>query len=243
MDTSFDPPKRVALKKIKLIKQDGSAPNGLDISAVRELKALRHLSENVTETTGPHPNIAPLLDVWLPSSSNTKSNIGNLHFVLPFYDFDLEALVKDTRIVFTPADIKTWMWMMLSGIEYCHERDIVHRVNLNWMWAFCYNSRIWNRVIYWLMVRADIWKLPISASLVISVSHPAHQWPHVSSPAGIEPLSYYTVPDCIPEPLISGLLDAFSRNWCLGRPSCPVTLIWINWRQFSELLARQQTGR
>ena len=29
MDTSCDPPKRVALKKIKLIKQEGITPNGL----------------------------------------------------------------------------------------------------------------------------------------------------------------------------------------------------------------------
>ena len=131
MDTSYDPPKRVALKKIKLIKQEGITPNGLDISAVRELKALRRLSDSVSteEGTGPHPNLAPLLDVWVPSSSSTKSTVGNLHFVLPFYDFDLEALIKDARIVFTPADIKTWMWMMLSGIEYCHERDILHRVS------------------------------------------------------------------------------------------------------------------
>lgn len=131
MDTSYDPPKRVALKKIKLIKQEGNVSNGLDISAVRELKALRHLSEPVSltgEETLPHPNIAPLLDVWLPPSSNTKNNVGNLHFVLPFYDFDLESLIKDSRVVFTPADIKSWMWMMLSGIEFCHERDIIHRV-------------------------------------------------------------------------------------------------------------------
>lgn len=122
LDTSTEPPTRVALKKIKLIKQEGNNPNGLDISAVRELKALRHLSVN-----GAHPNIAPLLDVWLPTTSSTSS-AGNLHFVLPFYDFDLEAMIKDNQIVFTPADIKTWMWMMLSGIEYCHERDIIHRV-------------------------------------------------------------------------------------------------------------------
>lgn len=131
LDTSCDPPKRVALKKIKLIKQEGNVSNGLDISAVRELKALRHLSEPVVlpgEERLPHPNIAPLLDVWLPSWSNTRSNVGNLHFVLPFYDFDLESLIKDTRVVFTPADIKSWMWMMLSGIEFCHERDVVHRV-------------------------------------------------------------------------------------------------------------------
>lgn len=127
LDTSTEPPTRVALKKIKLIKQEGIASNGLDISAVRELKALRHLSANEA-----HPNIAPLLDVWIPSSGVTKisssSMIGNLHFVLPFYDFDLEAMIKDSQIVFSPADIKTWMWMMLSGIEYCHERDIIHRV-------------------------------------------------------------------------------------------------------------------
>lgn len=124
MDTSTEPPTRVALKKIKLIKQEGNAPNGLDISAVRELKALRHLSAN-----NAHPNIAPLLDVWIPSSAKGSSSmIGNLHFVLPFYDFDLEAMIKNSQIVFSPADIKTWMWMMLSGIEYCHERDIVHRV-------------------------------------------------------------------------------------------------------------------
>lgn len=130
MDTATEPPTRVALKKIKLIKQEGNAPNGLDISAVRELKALRHLSANDS-----HPNIAPLLDVWLPPSNKSSSMIGNLHFVLPFYDFDLEAIIKDTQIVFSPADIKTWMWMMLSGIEFCHERDIIHRVTikLNWI--------------------------------------------------------------------------------------------------------------
>lgn len=108
-----------------MIKQEGNTSNGLDISAIRELKALRHLSAN-----NAHPNIAPLLDVWIPSSSTTSSMIGNLHFVLPFYDFDLEALIKNNQIVFSPADIKSWMWMMLSGIEYCHERDIVHRVRI-----------------------------------------------------------------------------------------------------------------
>lgn len=121
LDTLTEPPTRVALKKIKLIKQEGNASNGLDISAVRELKALRHLSAN-----GAHPNIAPLLDVWIPSNATNMS--GNLHFVLPFYDFDLEAMIKNSQIVFSPADIKSWMWMMLSGIEYCHERDIIHRV-------------------------------------------------------------------------------------------------------------------
>ena len=123
LDTSTDPPTRVALKKIKMIKQEGNAPNGLDISAVRELKALRNLSAK-----GAHPNVAPLLDVWLPTSGLTSSSIGNLHFVLPFCDFDLEKVIKDTQIVFSPADIKSWMWMLLSGIEYCHERDILHRV-------------------------------------------------------------------------------------------------------------------
>jgi cyclin-dependent kinase 7 len=132
LDTSEEPPKRVALKKIKMIKQEGNAPNGLDISAVRELKALRHLS-----CRGAHPNIAALLDVWLPHSSDQASGNVNLHFVLPFCDFDLEKLVKDSQIVFSPADIKSWMWMLLSGIEYCHERDILHRVNCGFLWILC----------------------------------------------------------------------------------------------------------
>lgn len=126
LDTSVDPPLRVALKKIKMIRQEGTAPNGLDISAVRELKALRILSDEASA----HHNIAPLLDVYLPESKPPRSDsIGSLHFVLPFYDFDLESMIKDSQIVFSPADIKCWMWMMLSGIEYCHERDIIHRVN------------------------------------------------------------------------------------------------------------------
>lgn len=119
LDTSTEPPTRVALKKIKLLKQEGNAANGLDISAIRELKSMRYLSQHG------HPNITPILDVWLPKTGQN----GNIHFVLPFYDFDLEYLIKDTRIVFTPADIKAWMWMLLSGIEFCHERDILHRVH------------------------------------------------------------------------------------------------------------------
>lgn len=129
LDTAVEPARRVALKKIKMIRQEGSAPNGLDISAVRELKALRSLSSSSSSSLGeePHPNVAPLLDVFVPSSRTSKS-LGSLHFVLPFYEFDLESMIKDSQIVFSPADIKCWMWMMLSGIDFCHERDIIHRV-------------------------------------------------------------------------------------------------------------------
>lgn len=104
-----------------MIKESG-LPAGLDISAVRELKSLRLLS------TPGHPNLGPLLDVWLPPWFKDQVRGGNLHLVLPFYDYDLEKLIKDTRVLFSPADIKAWMWMLLSGIEFCHERDIIHRV-------------------------------------------------------------------------------------------------------------------
>lgn len=120
LDTSTTPPTRVALKKLKMVKASG-LPSGLDISAIRELKALRHLSST------PHPNIAPLLDVWLPPWYKDSVRGGNLHLVLPFLDYDLESLVKDSSVLFSPADIKSWMWMLLSGIDYCHERDIIHR--------------------------------------------------------------------------------------------------------------------
>lgn len=127
LDMSTHPPTRVALKKIKMLRVDG-LPSGLDISAVRELKALRLLSP------GRHPNVAPLLDVWLPSKRDHRR--GNLHLILPFYDYDLEAVIRDTRIVFSPGDVKSWMWMLLSGLEYCHERDIIHRVGRDVVMSF-----------------------------------------------------------------------------------------------------------
>ncbi|KAK0446929.1 kinase-like domain-containing protein [Armillaria borealis] len=98
--------RKVAIKKIKV----GQFKDGLDMSAVREVKYLRELK---------HQNVIELLDVF---SSKT-----NLNLVLEFLDSDLEMIIKDRSLVFLPADIKSWMAMTFRGLEFCHRNFVLHR--------------------------------------------------------------------------------------------------------------------
>ncbi|KAF8825824.1 hypothetical protein HHX47_DHR6000653 [Lentinula edodes] len=102
----FSTGRRVAIKKIKV----GQFKDGLDMSAIREVKYLRELK---------HRNVIELLDVF--------SNKTNLNLVLEFLDSDLEMIIKDRSLVFLPADIKSWMAMTFRGLEFCHRNFILHR--------------------------------------------------------------------------------------------------------------------
>ncbi|KAG6810198.1 cyclin-dependent serine/threonine protein kinase [Tricholoma furcatifolium] len=98
--------RKIAIKKIKV----GQFKDGLDMSAIREVKYLREIH---------HQNVIELLDVF---SSKT-----NLNLVLEFLDSDLEMIIKDRSLVFLPADIKSWMAMTFRGLEFCHRNFILHR--------------------------------------------------------------------------------------------------------------------
>lgn len=67
-------------------------------------------------------NSIKLLDVF---SSKT-----NLNLVLEYLDSDLEMIIKDRSLVFTPADIKSWTAMMVRGLEFCHRNFVLHRVGV-----------------------------------------------------------------------------------------------------------------
>jgi cyclin-dependent kinase 7 len=119
--------RKVAIKKIKV----GQFKDGLDMSAIREVKYLRELHHaNVIEVRTPSgvPNVynestdaspLQLLDVF-----STKSN---LNLVLEFLDTDMEIVIKDRTLVFLPADIKSWMAMAFRGLEFCHRAHVLHR--------------------------------------------------------------------------------------------------------------------
>jgi cyclin-dependent kinase 7 len=62
-----------------------------------------------------------LLDVY--------AHKGNMNLVLEYLDSDLEQIIKDRSLVFTAANIKSWMLMTLRGIDHCHRNWIVHRVS------------------------------------------------------------------------------------------------------------------
>ena len=60
-----------------------------------------------------------LLDVF-----GHKSNVS---LVFEFVDTDLEVIIKDPKIVLTPANIKSYMIQTLKGLEYLHLNWIMHR--------------------------------------------------------------------------------------------------------------------
>lgn len=98
--------KTVAVKKIHL----GKAKEGVNVTALREIKLLKELS---------HPNIIQLIDAY-PHKQN-------LHIVFEFMETDLEAVIKDRNLVFSPADIKSYLQMTLKGLAVCHKKWVLHR--------------------------------------------------------------------------------------------------------------------
>jgi cyclin-dependent kinase 7 len=99
-------PTKIAIKKIK----PGLFTDGLDMSAIREIKYLKSIH---------HPNVIDLIDV--------VSYRHNVHLILEFLDADLEMIIKNNRVVFGNADIKSWMLMLMRGLEACHQHHILHR--------------------------------------------------------------------------------------------------------------------
>ena len=100
--------RKIAIKEIKT----GLFKDGLDMSAIREVKYLQELH---------HINVIELIDVF------TAHNTNNLNLVLEFLPGDLEVLIKNTSVVFKPSDIKSWLLMTLRGIHHCHRNFILHR--------------------------------------------------------------------------------------------------------------------
>jgi cyclin-dependent kinase 7 len=96
----------IAIKEIKT----GQFKDGLDMSALREVKYLQELR---------HINVIELVDVF--ESSN------NLNLVLEFLPSDLEMLIKDRSVLFGPGDVKSWLLMTLRGVHHCHRNFILHR--------------------------------------------------------------------------------------------------------------------
>ncbi|KAK7207177.1 kinase-like domain-containing protein [Myxozyma melibiosi] len=99
----------IAIKKIKV----GQFKDGLDMSAIREIKFLSELR---------HENVIELIDVFV-SSGTARS----LNLVLEYLSADLEMVIKDRSVMFTAADIKSWMYMTFAGLYYCHRHSVLHR--------------------------------------------------------------------------------------------------------------------
>ena len=47
--------------------------------------------------------------------------------VFEYMQTDLEIVIKDRGITLSPADVKSFMQMVLQGLNFCHKRWVLHR--------------------------------------------------------------------------------------------------------------------
>ena len=97
----------VALKKVPLKKLEEGIPN----TALREIKALQQIDE--------HENIVRLREVMPQGMS----------FVLVFEYMvsDLSEVIKNYEQPLIEPQVKSYMVMLLRGVAYCHQNNIMHR--------------------------------------------------------------------------------------------------------------------
>ncbi|RCV13823.1 hypothetical protein SETIT_2G376800v2 [Setaria italica] len=100
--------KIVALKKVRF---DNFEPESVRFMA-REIQILRRLD---------HPNVMKLEGLI------TSRLSCSLYLVFEYMEHDLAGLCSSPDIKFTDAQLKCYMNQLLSGLEHCHSRRVVHR--------------------------------------------------------------------------------------------------------------------
>eukprot|EP00940_MAST-03C_sp_MAST-3C-sp2_P002956 g2956.t1 len=128
----------VALKKIITVREQTEEEikagkkkkeEGLPLSAIREIKALKLLNEIHSEC---HPNILRLYEIIAGGSkASMLSADGDFHLVLEYIDHDLTGILDVMKLgkmkPFGPAQVKTLMRQLMSAMQYLHSKDIIHR--------------------------------------------------------------------------------------------------------------------
>ncbi|KAA8536939.1 hypothetical protein F0562_029417 [Nyssa sinensis] len=100
--------KIVALKKVRF---DNLEPESVKFMA-REIIILRRLD---------HPNVIKLEGLV------TSRMSCSLYLVFEYMEHDLAGLAASPDIKFTEPQVKCYMHQLLSGLEHCHNRGVLHR--------------------------------------------------------------------------------------------------------------------
>ncbi|CAL1412834.1 unnamed protein product [Linum trigynum] len=100
--------KIVALKKVKL---DTSEPESVKFMA-REIMILQKLD---------HPNIVKLEGI---ATSRLQYS---LYLVFDFMQTDLQTVISRYERQLTEPQVKSYMQQLLSGLQHCHDKGILHR--------------------------------------------------------------------------------------------------------------------
>ncbi|RYQ94155.1 hypothetical protein Ahy_B08g089033 isoform B [Arachis hypogaea] len=100
--------KIVALKKVRF---DNLEPESVKFMA-REILVLRKLD---------HPNVVKLEGLV------TSRMSCSLYLVFEYMEHDLAGLAAGQGVKFTEPQVKCFMKQLLSGLEHCHSRGVLHR--------------------------------------------------------------------------------------------------------------------
>ncbi|KAK2411974.1 putative serine/threonine-protein kinase [Trifolium repens] len=100
--------KIVALKKVRF---DNLEPESVKFMA-REIMILRRLD---------HPNVVKLEGLV------TSRMSCSLYLVFQYMEHDLAGLSTSPTIKFTVSQVKCYMHQLFSGLEHCHNRNVLHR--------------------------------------------------------------------------------------------------------------------
>ena len=98
----------VALKKIRMEKEK----EGLPVCSVREISLLFQLR---------HHHIVQLIDVVV------GRDLDSMFLVMKYCEQDLASLIDHMKMPFTESQVKCIMLQLLDGLQYMHERFIIHR--------------------------------------------------------------------------------------------------------------------
>jgi len=106
----------VAMKKIRM----GNEKEGFPITAIREIKLLRDIN---------HENVVKLKEVVASKeTSYNRGGKGSVYIVFEFMDHDLMGLMDTVMETgFELAQVKCFVKQLLTGLHYCHKRNIMHR--------------------------------------------------------------------------------------------------------------------
>lgn len=80
-----------------------------------------------------HENIVNLKEIVTgkgasrDASDDGKRPKGSIYMVFEYMDHDLTGLMDTPSIRFSEAQVKCYMAQLLSGLEYCHRHEVLHR--------------------------------------------------------------------------------------------------------------------
>ncbi|XP_061186533.1 cyclin-dependent kinase 20-like [Saccostrea echinata] len=97
----------IALKKVPLRKLEDGIPH----TALREIKALQEIEDN--------PYVVKLREVFPHGTS--------LVLAFEYMLSDLSEVIRNTEKPLTEGQVKSYMLMLLKGVAFCHENNIMHR--------------------------------------------------------------------------------------------------------------------